>query len=664
MGVLCAGAMTVVAGQRAPVEVRVDVDRPTHAISKRMYGLFLEDISQSVDGCFYPELVWNRGFDFPPSPTVADPDYVKHKVELDTICGWKPCCRGESTGRFTFQYENPRFKRTPAYLRIEAFAPGAGMCNRGAMDEMSVKGGVPLALSLYARGVPLEVRLEGDDGRLLARTEFVPSADWRLFAARLVPSASAKAARLVVRASAAGVLDLEQVSLSPERKFRGRKNGLREDIGELMAALRPSTFRFPGGCMLEGVKFDSWYDWKLSVGPVEERMPLWNCWGYYQTLGLGYYEYFRFCEDIGASAVPVFAAALTCQNRKPERAPMEAIGHFITNVLDGIEFARGGTDTKWGRLRAEMGHPEPFALEYVGIGNENRGPEYWERYNAMAKAVRAAHPDIRLVASVDHRAYFDRKAFEQSWANISKDNADIADEHMYASPSWWLNHAHMYDGYDRKGVDVYVGEWATRNANARYINSMYNAVAEAAFKMGFERNADLVKMTAYAPLIRRVGVPGNRYSLIQLDGVGSCGAPAYWCEKMFADSRPDRLVPCSYPEVKWTQPAGIDLETWFVTKGSPAIEVVSFHAVAGLKDGKLVMRFANAADAAQPVRISFGRTLPPGTVRRTVLTGSPTDANTPAEPNRVIPVEDEFPFAGGADLETVLPSCSVTVLRF
>lgn len=647
-----------------PVTVTVDTGHPTHEISKRMYGLFLEDISQSVDGCLYPELVWNRGFDFPPSPTVADPDHVKHKVPLGTICGWKPDCRDGSMGRFTLQYAKPLFENTPAYLRIEAFAPRAGMRNTGAMDEMSVKAGEPLSFRLFARGVPLEIRLEDEKGGLLAAAEFSPKGEWSKFEQELTPKAACRNARLVLLAKEAGVVDVEQVSLMPAKRFCGRTNGLRDDIATLMANLKPSTFRFPGGCMLEGVKFDSWYDWKRSVGPVEERMPLWNCWGYYQTLGLGYYEYFQFCEDIGASAVPVFAAAMTCQNRQPDYAPMSSVGYFVQNVLDGIEFARGAADTTWGAVRAKMGHPEPFKLEFIGIGNENRGPEYWERYNAMAAAIRKAHPDLKLVASVDHRAYYNREAYEYSWANITKENVDIADEHLYASPSWWLNHARMYDAYPRKGVDVYVGEWATRNASDGYINSMYNAVSEAAFKMGFERNGDLVKMTAYAPLIRRVGVPGNRYSLIQLNGTDSCGAPAYWCEKIFADNRPDRFVSCDYPERKWLQPAGVDNPKWPVTRGAPAIEVVSFHAVAGVRGAELIVKLANAAWKPQPLRLDFGTNLPKGTIFRTVLTEHPLAKNLPEAPRRVVPKDDRVVFEGGAAFETTLPSCSVTVLRF
>ena len=651
---LCAGTETT----QPAVTVTIDQAGCGPEVSKDLYGLFLEDISLSVDGCLYPELVWNRGFDF--APTNA-PGTFRRQREIQ---GWTEDFRNGSAARVSIRYAKPKFESTPAYLRIEAFGPDAGVRNDGAMNEMSVKGGEELVLSLFARGeTPFRVQLESATGEILATAQFTPSDDWMPFSARFVPAKDDRKARLAVLSDAAGTFDLEQVSLRPARTFRGRVNGLRTDIGELMAALRPASFRFPGGCMLEGSSFDSWYDWKRSVGPVEERAPLWNLWGYYQTLGLGYYEYFLYCEDLGAKPLPVFSAGLDCQLRKPYTAvPRSGWDYFASNVLDGIEFALGGPETKWGGMRARMGHPAPFPLELVGIGNENFGADYYDRYDYMAAKVRADYPQVKLVVSVHPFAYLNAKSADESWARIRKETADFADEHMYASPSWWLNNAHRYDAYARRDVAIYVGEWATRNAEPRYLNSMYNAVAEAAFRMGFERNADLVKMSAYAPLVRRVGFPGNRYSLIQLDGFGSCGAPSYWCEKMFAENRPDRMVPCAYPEVRWTQPAGVDLKTWPPTRGSPAVDVISFHADAGVKGKTLVVKLANAAWREQPVSLSFAHPLAPGTVRRTVLTGAPDAHNTPSDPNRVVPVEDALQFAGGRQLQTSLPSCSVTVL--
>lgn len=642
------------------VEVAIDPAGPGPEVSKDLYGLFLEDISLSVDGGLYPELVWNRGFDFAPTNAPGE------KVRRREMQGWTELFRNGSAARVTVNYARPKFENNPAYLRVEAFGPDAGVRNNGAMGEMSVKGGEELQLSLYARGdAPFRVTLESPNGDVLASARFEPADAWRRETATLVPTRSERNACLALLSERVGTFDLEQVSLRPKRTFRGRENGLREDIGELMAALRPATFRFPGGCMLEGSSFASWYDWKRSVGPVEERMPLWNLWGYYQTLGLGYYEYFLYCEDLGAKPLPVFSAALDCQLRKPYTAvPRSGWDYFATNILDGIEFALGAPETKWGGLRARMGHPKPFPLELVGIGNENFGDDFYDRFDYLAGKVRAAYPQIKIVTCLHPFGYFRPELETQSWARVSRATADFADEHLYASPSWWLNHAHRYDVYERRGVPVYVGEWATRNVEEKYLNSMYNAVAEAAFRMGFERNADLVKMSAYAPLVRRTGFPGNRYSLIQIDGIGSCGAPAYWCEKMFAENRPDRMVPCAYKPVRWTQPAGVDLARWWLTRGSPAVEVESFHADAGLKGGALVVKLANAAWETQPVRLSFKVPLPPSRVRRTVLAGAPDARNTPSNPHRVIPVDDAFDFGGGETITFTLPSCSITVLSF
>ncbi|MBR4652392.1 MAG: hypothetical protein IKO72_03450 [Kiritimatiellae bacterium] len=646
--------------QMPPVSVKVSAS-PTHAVSPRLYGLFLEDISLSVDGGLYPELVWNRSFDMPATNTPG------MKAFSHSIQGWREDHRG-GMGRVTLQYARPRFVHTPAHLRLEAFSAGAGVANLGPMEEMSVKGGEALDLSFHVRGnMDFDVALEdgGAGSNMLARATLSADASWRCFQTTFTPAVDCRRARLRFAARSPGVLELEQVSLMPHDRFRNRVNGLRKDIATLFADLKPATFRFPGGCMLEGNSFASWYDWKLSVGPVPERRPIWNVWGYYQTLGLGYFEYLQFSEDIGASPIPVFSAGLSCQYRPPyqKTAGDGALAYFATNILDGIEFARGPATSTWGRIRAAMGHPKPFRLEMIGIGNENFGEDFFDRYDELQRIVKGVHPDIRIVSDLDPGGLFSPKKLEYSWSRISRDNADFADDHIYASPSWWLNNTHRFDSYPRKGVPVYVGEWASRKASDRYINSMYCAVAEAAFRMGFERNADLVQMSAYAPLIRRVGFPGNRYSLIQLDGTSSCGAPSYYVEKMFSLNRPDRLLPTSYPEVRTVQPAGIDRPARGKTQ-SDAVEVVSFHAVAGVKGGSLVMKFANAAFKAQPVSLTFAKALPAGRVRRTLLTGAADATNTPQRPHNVIPKDDTPSFGGGSSYTFTLPPCSVCVLVF
>lgn len=656
-----------IAGSADSVTVSVDLAHPGHAVPESLYGLFIEDISMSVDGGFYPELVWNRGFDFPSDVTPGQ------KGAVDIIQGWTDDCRNGSAARITLQYREPLHPDTPAYLRIEAYAADAGTSNIGAMNEMSVRGGVPLTLSLYARGRDgytggVAVALEDEASNALARVvldDVTPS--WRQKTAELVPSADCRHARLRLATTASGTLELEQVSLMPKTRFKGRANGLRADIGQLFADLKPATFRFPGGCLLEGNSFASWWDWKRSVGDgsLESRQPLWNTWGYWQTLGLGFYEYLLLCEDLGAEPVPVFLAGLTCQHRVPIEAPMSATDVFARNVLDGIEFIRGGVETKWGALRAKMGHPAPFLLKYVGIGNENWGPEFFDRYDLIFKAVKAAHPDLLVISDADPRMLRDPKTAAYAWTRMTPQTADIVDEHLYSCPSWWLNNVHRYDSYDRKGCRIYVGEWASRQASDPYINSLYCAVAESAFRMGFEKNADVVCMTAFAPLIRRVGVKGNRYSLIQLDGLDSCGAPSYYAEKMFALNRPARIVPVAYPELKCIQPAGIDRPRFFANPKSEAIEVVSFHATAGLSaDGReIIVKCVNASAEALSVSLDFGVGLPWQTVRRTTLAGAPDATNLPTDPHRVVPRDDTVAFDGGQSLAVSLPACSLTIFR-
>ena len=423
----------------AAVNVDVAVSRPGHEVPASLWGIFLEDIAFSVDGCLYPELVWNRGFEFRPAP--SDDGFEKRlKGPMDLgIPGWSVDCRRGSMGRFTLQYAKPLRADTPAYLRMEAFAPFAGVRNTGPLGEMDVKGGEPLNLSLYARGdVPLIVRVESADNKILCEKHFHPKETWRKFAATVTPKASAKKAHLLILAAKAGTAEIDYVSLMPAKTFKG--HGLREDIAQLIADLKPANFRFPGGCMLESCDYAGWFDWKRTVGEPEVRQPLWNIWGYYQNVGLGFYEYFVFCEDIGAEPLPVFIGGRTCQFRNSKLFPKENLGWLVTNMLDAVEFIRGPTNTTWGALRAKMGHPAPFPLKTIGIGNENWGKEYYSRFYPLAAGVKAVHPDLKVIAAIDPHVIRDPPRGKESWAEIRKGEVDFADEHMYASPSY-LSHS-------------------------------------------------------------------------------------------------------------------------------------------------------------------------------------------------------------------------------
>lgn len=658
---LCGGAVCLSAALGA-VDVRIDSARPfAWQVPETLYGLFLEDISNGIDGGLYPELIFNRGFDFPSS------DKSGRMPE-----GWAKDCRAGSACRATLAYARPKFANTPAYLHVEAFAPEAGVKNRGVMDELSVRAGVPLELRVWARGVAFRATLKDLQGKPVAAAELKPGCDWTLCTAVLVPDRDVKRSQFSLRTRTAGELDLEYVSLMPKNRA---KCGLRKDVVKLMAELHPQTFRFPGGSNLDGHTFEEWFDWRRTLGPVEERRPVHGFFGYWQLMGMGYCEYLALADEIGAEPLPVILPGLTARCPKPEVIPMDGFGWMLTNALDNLELVYGTADTKWGRVRAEAGRPEPYARGYVGIGNEAWGTEYWERYRVIARAVREKYPDVKLVASLWPRLLEHPERTASEMKNVTPDVCDVIDEHLYPSPSWWLNHADRYDGYDRSGCRVYVGEWATRHADERYVNSVHAAVAEAAFRLGMERNSDVVLMSAFAPLVRREGSrnasypptpegrPVNRYSLIQIDGTDSCGTPSYWVEKVFSDTLPERMVRVSYPVVRWTQPAGVDRRGWFYNPDAKAMEVVSLHAAAGWRGDALVVRLVNAKWAGEAVSLDLGLDFPAGRVVRTVVSGAPDAANRPCCPDRVRPVSDELEFAGGTRFELTLPSCSVTVLK-
>lgn len=650
-----------------PIELCVSDAHVGHEVPSSLWGIFLEDIAMSVDGCIYPELVLNRGFDFMPSP--SDPGFerrVKGPMDLG-IPGWvNDFAQNPGTnGRITLQYARPKFEDNPAYLRIEAFAPFAGVKNSGQLGEMCVNEGTRYRLSLWARGtVPVAVRLktQGAKGKVLWGTEFAcVGENWQRFEAEFTAPSSA-AVSLGVYALKKGTLDLEQVSLMPAETFMS--HGLRSDILKLVADLKPATIRFPGGCMLESYDYSAWWDWKRTLGEVGNRQPLWNIWGYYQLNGLGFYEYFQLAEDLGAEPLPVFIGGRTCQFRESQLWPMSAIDDLAQNVLDALEFAMGEPTTHWGAVRAAMGHVAPFPVKTIGIGNENWGNEYFKRYYALAAKVRAVYPELKIIAAIDPHCILDPQRGEEAWKRIRNGEVDFADEHMYGSPSYWLNHCDRYDAYPRDGVPVYIGEWGTKNIRDDWRDGHYVALSEAAFRIGIEKNSDVVKMVAYAPLARRKGAPRDGFALLSVTGTSVAGNVTYYAEKMFAENRPDRIVPVAYPKVTAIQPAGWEQDGGRFNPGNEAMEVVAFHASAGKKDGDLIIKLVNAGPDGQQVNLKFETELPSAPIVRTTLVGEPGARNTPENPFACVSAEDSLPFGGGKSCAVELKPYSFVVLRF
>jgi alpha-L-arabinofuranosidase len=378
-------------------------------------------------------------------------------------------------------------------------------------------------------------------------------------------------ARLVVLCDAAGIVDLEFVSLFPQDTYKQRANGLRPDLVELLKAMKPGSLRFPGGCIVEGTDLDNMYDWKRTVGPVEGRPVNHNLWGYWQSGGLGFFEYFQLAEDIGASPLPILAAGMSCQFRRSEMIPLDGLDKVIQDAIDLIEFANGAPTTPWGKLRAAMGHPAPFNLRMLGVGNENWSMEFINRYEIIYKGIKAKHPEIEIVSSSG--AGPSGPEYDLAWDRIPKIGAEWIDEHYYVSADWLFNSTRRYDNFNRKGPKVYVGEYACHLPDRS--NSLYAALAEAAMMTGFERNSDIVGMTAYAPLFSKIGSTQWVPDLIWFTNTQSYGTPSYHVQRLFGVNRPDVLLPTEARSVpQQLPPAGrIGLQTWLSSAEFKDIQV-------------------------------------------------------------------------------------------
>lgn len=565
------------------VKAVVRADQPGHEVPKTLYGVFFEDINGAADGGLYPELIANRGFDWPARSLEA----------------WKKDFRGEGAARLSLQAGFPLHPNTAQYLRMECYHPGkdlgVGVSNDG-FGGISVKQGAKYALSFHARPHPgyhggLTIRLESPKGEALASWRIQPNqwkniqptkasqspldpdelANWVKYGTDLVPSATETHAKLVVLMDAPGIVDLEFVSLYPHETWNHRPNGLRKDLVQLLKDMRPGVLRFPGGCIVEGVDLANLYDWKRTVGPVERRAPNWNLWGYWQSGGLGFFEYFQLAEDIGAEALPVLAAGMSCQFRKSEMIPVDGLQKVIQDALDLIEFANGSPETPWGKVRAEMGRKEPFNIKYLGIGNENWDAPFLDRYAVIAKAVKDKHPEIQIVSSSG--AFHSGPEYDLAWRELPKIGADLIDEHYYVPQDWLYANNHRYDQFDRKGPKVYVGEYACHLPGRP--NSLDAALAEAFMMTGFERNSDVVAMTSYAPLFNKIGNTQWVPDLIWFTNSQSFGTPSYYVQQMFGSNLPDRIIPTEYQtEALPLPPNGrIGIQSWLGTAEFKEIQV-------------------------------------------------------------------------------------------
>ena len=623
----------------------IDLKKAGAPIQPTMYGIFFEDINFAADGGLYAELVKNRSFEFPNDP----------------LQGWK------AFGKVDVRADGP-FERCPHYVRLGD--PGhpakwTGLDNEGFFG-IGVKGGETYRFSVWARvpdGGESELRIELVNTASMGENQFVcqealkvSGSEWKQYEVILTPEETLE--RAVLRIFLTGdrrTVDLEHVSLFPTDTWMGHRNGMRKDLAQALADLHPGIFRFPGGCIVEGADLDTRYNWKNTVGPVENRPINENRWeytfphrffpDYYQSYGLGFFEFFQLSEEIGSEPLPILSCGLACQfqnDSEDAHCPVDELGPFIQDALDLIEFANGPVTSTWGKVRADMGHPAPFGLKFIGIGNEQWGPEYPARLEPFVNALRAAHPEIKIVGSAG--PYSGGEMFDYLWPEMRRLGADLVDEHFYQPETFFLSQAARYDNYDRKGPKVFAGEYACHGAGRKY-NHFHASLLEAAFMTGLERNADLVHMATYAPLFAHVEGWQWRPDLIWYDNLRSMRTASWYVQHLYGQYKGQNVLTLKMDGANVT--------------GAPGQDGLFASAV---KDGdKVYVKVINTSEEPQSVELAFGGLKKKETVRALERIDFTSvllyEDNTLDQPERIVPIRATFAGEGKTLTATVPAQC-------
>lgn len=536
------GACVAGFSQSKPTVYVVKADSIKAHVQPTMYGIFFEDINMAADGGVYAELVKNRSFEFGTS-----------------LMGWAE--RGKNGGKGSVKVIDRSAERSdnPHFITVDVNSGTYGLNNEG-FRGMGIKQGETYNFSVLARQhneskIKLIAELVDAKGAVIGSGEISPDdKDWKRYNVKFKATATVQKASLNVWAKNEGLIDLDMISLFPEHTWKNRPGGLRADLVQKLYDLHPGFLRFPGGCIVEGRELTNRYQWKKSIGDIDHRENIINRWNtefkhrlttdYYQTFGLGFMEYFMTAEDIGAEPLPILNCGMACQFNTGQLAPMDQLDPYIQDALDLIEFANGSTDTKWGKLRADLGHPKPFNLKLMGVGNEQWGEQYIERWKVFEKAIKTKYPYMKLVSSVGPDP--DGSKFDFLNATLRGFHADILDEHYYRAPKWFLDNVKRYDNYDRKGPKIFAGEYAAQSvaiASPDNKNNWQCAMSEAAFMTGLERNADVVNMASYAPLFAHVEGWQWTPDLIWFDNLKSYGTPNYYVQQLYSVNKGTDVVP-------------------------------------------------------------------------------------------------------------------------
>ena len=590
-------------------QVNVDVftNQAGPQLSPELYGLFFEDINFAADGGLYAELVQNRSFEYYPIE-----GWNSMSENYNPLSSWEKVEKGSGKCRLRVEKMIPLNRNNPNYLaiRIEQPGDGVGVKNTG-FQGICLDQDDKYDFSFYARrvgrdGAPVDVTLVDSDGSKCGYVSFDRLRNnWQKFEAVITATKTTDNASLVITTKGGGTLYLDMVSLFPQNTFNNRKNGLRADLVQSLKDLNPKFFRFPGGCIAHGHSLENAYRWKDSVGDVAERKGNWNRWGYHQTYGLGYFEYMLLCEDIGATPLPVLPIGVSCGFNNPYQCvPMDELQPWVDDVIDLVEFANGPTTSKWGKLRAEMGHPKPFNLKYVCLGNEEHDRrEFHERMPVFVKAVRKAHPEIKIIGTSGLSPNI------PLYPLMKELDVYSSDEHYYESPGWFINNHNRFDSFDRNAPKIFVGEYAAHSTPG---NSLFTAVSEAAYLTGVERNGDIVDMTCYAPLFAKYErTQWSAADLIWFTNRRVVLTPNYHVQQLFACNKGDVYLPNKVTKLGTFQPQTISgsfgIATWStsievdqVSVQDKDINLKQFDAQRGdfqIKNNNLVQLDANVQPA-------------------------------------------------------------------
>ncbi|KQT16707.1 alpha-L-arabinofuranosidase [Chryseobacterium sp. Leaf404] len=595
-------------------------------IQPTMYGIFFEDINFGADGGIYAELIKNRSFEFD-----------------EPLMGWKQqntktLSPNLDSGLLTIYSDDSKTNKN--YARITVYNDKNYVLENEGFRGIGLHQGEKYDFSFYLDNISgnisaVNTSLVDENGKVISAVSTISKGGgWQKYNLVFVPDSTVEKAKLQLTFTGKGVVNMDMISLFPQDTWKGRKGGMRKDLVQKLYDLKPGFLRFPGGCIVEGRTLAERYQWKKTLGNVADREYLINKWSsgfahrltpdYYQSFGLGFYEYFQLSEDLGAEPLPILSCGIACQFNTAELVHLDELNPYVQDALDLIEFANGDINTKWGKIRAEMGHPKPFNMKYIGVGNEQWGEDYIERYKIFEKAIHDKYPDIQIISGSGPSP--DGEFFDYGWKELKKLNAQIVDEHYYNSPEWFTKNAGRYDAYDRSGPKVFAGEYAAQSVGVvkpDNKNNWQTALSEAAFMTGLERNADVVTMTSYAPLFAHADGWQWTPDLIWFNNLQSYATPNYYVQKLFSNNKGTDLIKIS--------------ENGIAVKGQNELFA---SAVLDRKKGETIIKIVNTDSQEKSIEINPKNIKLGSKLTKTTLTASQLSAENNFQTENIKPLEE------------------------